>query len=102
MTGFRQFCKDARYYEGYGSRLYAVRTPQGKRLISEDTDTLFALYEAAITAVGGEKPFRCLTCQDSGKTCPCGDPRHVPCQASHRAVPCADCATITAAEGETA
>lgn len=33
----------------------------------------------------------CQSCSGSGFTCSCGDERRVPCQASHRAVVCADC-----------
>ncbi len=38
------------------------------------------------------EPAPCATCRGGGFTCSCGDPDHIPCQASHRVVVCPECA----------
>jgi len=40
----------------------------------------------------------CAQCGGRGTICSCGDTRHVPCQGSHFAVPCAECAVAKPAE----
>lgn len=37
----------------------------------------------------------CATCRGKQFTCSCGDPDHVPCQSSHKAVPCPECSRTT-------
>ena len=41
------------------------------------------------------EPEPCATCRGKEFTCSCGDPDHVPCQSSHRVVPCSECSSIT-------